>query len=150
MQDFQFGMNWSEYSRSSVTCSGPLAMEDLLAFFLESTFFGLWIFGWDRLFEAGAPGRIWARVDRQNIVGVLHPGRELVDAARGRLPVNPRPAALSCTSIWTVLTNNTALATFPHTIAGALVDGRTFVDGISAWHGAARASTARCILAPGG
>ncbi len=50
VQEFQFGMNWSEYSRYVGDIFGaPLAMEALVAFFLESTFLGVWIFGWDRL-----------------------------------------------------------------------------------------------------
>src|ERR1700722_3192773 len=50
VQEFQFGMNWSAYSRFVGDIFGaPLAIEALLAFFLESTFLGLWIFGWDRL-----------------------------------------------------------------------------------------------------
>jgi cytochrome bd ubiquinol oxidase subunit I len=50
VQEFQFGMNWSDYSRFVGDVFGaPLAIEALLAFFLESTFLGLWIFGWDRL-----------------------------------------------------------------------------------------------------
>ncbi|MCU0282103.1 MAG: cytochrome ubiquinol oxidase subunit I, partial [Acidimicrobiia bacterium] len=50
VQEFQFGMNWSSYSRFVGDIFGaPLAVEGLLAFFLESTFLGLWIFGWDRL-----------------------------------------------------------------------------------------------------
>ena len=50
VQEFQFGMNWSEYSRYVGDIFGaPLAIEALLAFFLESTFLGLWIFGWGRL-----------------------------------------------------------------------------------------------------
>ena len=50
VQEFQFGMNWSDYSRFVGDIFGaPLALEGLLAFFLESTFLGLWIFGWDRL-----------------------------------------------------------------------------------------------------
>ena len=50
VQEFQFGMNWSEYSRYVGDIFGaPLAMEALIAFFLESTFLGIWIFGWDRL-----------------------------------------------------------------------------------------------------
>lgn len=50
VQEFQFGMNWSDYSRFVGNIFGaPLAMEGLLAFFLESTFLGLWIFGWGRL-----------------------------------------------------------------------------------------------------
>ena len=50
IQEFQFGMNWSEYSRFMGDIFGaPLAVEALLAFFLESTFIGLWIFGWDKV-----------------------------------------------------------------------------------------------------
>ena len=50
VQEFQFGMNWSDYSRFVGDVFGaPLAMEGLAAFFLESTFLGLWLFGWDRL-----------------------------------------------------------------------------------------------------
>ena len=50
VQEFQFGMNWSEYSRFVGDIFGaPLALEALIAFFLESTFIGLWIFGWDKL-----------------------------------------------------------------------------------------------------
>ncbi|MEP6528249.1 MAG: cytochrome ubiquinol oxidase subunit I, partial [Nocardioidaceae bacterium] len=50
VQEFQFGMNWSDYSRFVGDIFGaPLAIEGLVAFFLESTFLGLWIFGWDRL-----------------------------------------------------------------------------------------------------
>jgi cytochrome bd-type quinol oxidase subunit 1 len=50
VMEFQFGMNWSEYSRFVGDIFGaPLAIEALLAFFLESTFLGIWIFGWERL-----------------------------------------------------------------------------------------------------
>ena len=55
VQEFQFGMNWSDYSRFVGDVFGaPLAIEGLLAFFLESTFLGLWIFGWDKLPGAAA------------------------------------------------------------------------------------------------
>ena len=57
VQEFEFGMNWSAYSRLVGNVFGaPLAMEGLAAFFLESTFLGLWLFGWDKLSRAGAPG----------------------------------------------------------------------------------------------
>ncbi len=50
MQEFQFGMNWSNYSRFvGDIFGGPLAVEALVAFFMESTFLGVWIFGWDKL-----------------------------------------------------------------------------------------------------
>ena len=86
VQEFQFGMNWSDYSRFVGDIFGaPLAIEGLLAFFLESTFLGLWIFGWDRLPEEAAPGLHLAGRDRHHAVGLLHPRRELLDAAPGRL-----------------------------------------------------------------
>ena len=61
VQEFQFGMNWSDYSRFVGDIFGaPLAMEGLLAFFLESTFLGLWIFGWDKLPKRLHLATIWA------------------------------------------------------------------------------------------
>src|SRR5664279_3421303 len=60
VQEFEFGMNWSAYSREVGNIfGGPLAMEGLLAFFLESTFLGLWIFGWDRLSKKAHLTCIW-------------------------------------------------------------------------------------------
>ena len=60
VQEFQFGMNWSNYSRFVGDIFGaPLAMEGLLAFFLESTFLGMWIFGWDRLPKKLHLASIW-------------------------------------------------------------------------------------------
>src|SRR6201992_353766 len=60
VQEFQFGMNWSAYSRFVGDIFGaPLAIEGLLAFFLESTFLGLWIFGWNRLPKKVHLATIW-------------------------------------------------------------------------------------------
>lgn len=60
VQEFQFGMNWSDYSRFVGDIFGaPLAMEGLLAFFFEATFIGLWIFGWDRLSKKLHLATIW-------------------------------------------------------------------------------------------
>ena len=82
-------MNWSLYSRYVGDIFGaPLAMEGLMAFFLESTFIGLWIFGWGRLspkLHLATPG---CRL-RHGAVGLLHPRRQLVDAAPGRLQAQP-------------------------------------------------------------
>ena len=56
VQEFQFGMNWSDYSRFVGDIFGaPLAFEGLMAFFFEATFIGLWIFGWDKLPQEAAP-----------------------------------------------------------------------------------------------
>ncbi|MGA2474154.1 MAG: cytochrome ubiquinol oxidase subunit I, partial [Acidimicrobiales bacterium] len=60
IQEFEFGMNWSAYSRLvGNVFGGPLAMEGLVAFFLESTFLGIWIFGWNRLSKKAHLTTIW-------------------------------------------------------------------------------------------
>ena len=92
VQEFQFGMNWSEYSRFVGDVFGaPLAMEALLAFFLESTFLGLWIFGWDRLPKRVHLATHLGRGHRLQPVGVLHPRRQRLDEAPGRLRGGRRP-----------------------------------------------------------
>jgi cytochrome d ubiquinol oxidase subunit I len=132
VQEFQFGMAWSDYSRFVGDVFGaPLAMEGLIAFFVESTFLGLWIFGWDRLSKRVHLACIWAAALATNISAYFilaanswmqHPvGVELVDG-------KPR-----LTDIWAVLGNSTVLATFPHTLAGAFAVAGTVLVGISAW-----------------
>ena len=72
VQEFQFGMNWSEYSRFVGDIFGaPLALEALLAFFLESTFLGLWIFGWDRLNKKVHLATIWLAAIGTNISAIF-------------------------------------------------------------------------------
>ena len=91
VQEFQFGMNWSDYSRFVGDIFGaPLAIEGLLAFFLESTFLGLWIFGWDRLPRKLHAASIWFVAHRHDALRLLHPGRQLLHAAPRRLLVQPR------------------------------------------------------------
>ena len=86
VQEFEFGMNWSAYSRFVGDVFGaPLAMEGLAAFFLESTFLGLWVFGWDRLPKTDPPGLYLGGGRRHGALGRLHHGRQLLDAAPGRL-----------------------------------------------------------------
>ena len=85
IQEFEFGMNWSAYSRLvGNVFGGPLAMEGLAAFFLESTFLGLWIFGWDRLSKRSS-GLHLAGGRRHDAVGAVHHGGQLLDAAPRRL-----------------------------------------------------------------
>jgi cytochrome d ubiquinol oxidase subunit I len=132
VQEFQFGMNWSEYSIFVGDVFGaPLAMEALLAFFLESTFLGLWIFGWDRLPKRVHLMTIWAAVIGSNLSAYFilaanawmkHPvGYEVVDG-RARM-----------TDIWAVLTNSTALAQVPHVIAASFVVAGGFVLAVSGY-----------------
>src|SRR5580765_5790662 len=110
VQEFQFGMNWSDYSRFVGDVFGaPLAIEGLLAFFLESTFLGLWIFGWDKL-----PRRIHA-----SCIWVVHIGTLLsayfILAANSWMqhPVGYEYSAgngrAQLTDFWAVLTNPTQL-----------------------------------------
>ena len=96
VQEFQFGMDWSAYSRTVGDVFGaPLAMEGLAAFFLESTFLGLWLFGWDRLLPRVHLATIWVVALGRGAVGRVHHGGQLLDAAPGRLQdrLDDRPAA---------------------------------------------------------
>lgn len=134
VQEFQFGMNWSSYSRFVGDVFGaPLAIEGLLAFFLESTFLGLWIFGWDRLPKKIHLATIWIAA-----IGTLlssyfilaanawmqHPVGYIINEEKGRAEL---------TDIGAVLTQNTAVATFFHTIPSAIFTGGAFMAGISAY-----------------
>lgn len=133
VQEFQFGMAWSEYSRFVGDVFGaPLAMEALVAFFMESVFLGLWIFGWRRLPRRVHLAAIWCAVIGSVFSAYFilaanawmqHPvGVEMVD---GRPVMN---------DIWAVLTNNTLLVHFPHTLAGALSVAGGFLLGIAWFH----------------
>lgn len=134
VQEFQFGMNWSEYSRFVGDVFGaPLAMEALLAFFLESTFLGLWIFGWDRLPKKLHLATVWlfsigTVLSAYFIIAanswMQHPVGAEYNAETGRAEMN---------DIWAVLTNNTTLVAFPHVIATAFLVAGTFVGGIAVY-----------------
>jgi cytochrome bd ubiquinol oxidase subunit I len=134
VQEFQFGMNWSSYSRFVGDIFGaPLAIEGLVAFFLESTFLGLWIFGWDRLPKRVHLATIWLAA-----IGTLlsayfilaanswmqHPVGYEYNADAGRAELNDFLA---------VLTNKVALVTVPHTIFAAFLTAGAFVAGIAMW-----------------
>ncbi|GLX03633.1 cytochrome ubiquinol oxidase subunit I [Microbispora sp. NBRC 16548] len=132
VQEFQFGMNWSEYSTFVGDVFGaPLALEALLAFFLESTFLGLWIFGWDRLPKRIHLACLWAAVIGSNLSAYFilaanawmkHPvGYEVVDG-RARM-----------TDLWAVLTNSTALAQVPHVVAASFVVAGGFVIAVAGY-----------------
>ncbi|KAA0916492.1 cytochrome ubiquinol oxidase subunit I [Dietzia sp. ANT_WB102] len=134
VQEFQFGMNWSEYSRFVGDVFGaPLALEGLAAFFLESTFLGLWIFGWGRLPRAVHLATIWMAAIGVNLSAYF------IIAANSFMqhPVgavyNPETGRAELTSIWALMTNSTAMAAVPHTIAGAFLTAGTFVAGVGLW-----------------
>lgn len=131
-QEFQFGMNWSAYSRFVGDVFGPsLAIEGLAAFFLESTFIGVWVFGWDRLGKKLHLASVWlvaigttlsafwilsANSFMQNPVGY-----EFVD---GRAQMN---------DFFAILTNPHLWAQFPHVLLTSFATGAFVIAGISAW-----------------
>ncbi|KAF0848003.1 cytochrome ubiquinol oxidase subunit I [Nocardia caishijiensis] len=134
VQEFQFGMNWSEYSRFIGDVFGaPLALEALVAFFMESTFIGLWVFGWTRLPKLVHLATIWMVA-----IGV-NASAYFIVAANSFMqhPVgaryNPETGRAELESIWALLTNNTTLAAFPHVVAGSFLTAGTFVAGIAGW-----------------
>jgi cytochrome bd ubiquinol oxidase subunit I len=134
VQEFQFGMNWSEYSRFVGDVFGaPLAMEGLAAFFFESTFIGLWIFGWSRLPRLVHLACIWVVAIAVNVSAFF------IIAANSFMqhPVgaryNPDTGRAELTSIVALFTNNTATAAFSHAVAGAFLTAGTFVAGVCAW-----------------
>jgi len=135
VQEFQFGMNWSDYSRFVGDIFGaPLAVEGLLAFFLESTFLGLWIFGWDRLPPKLHVACIWLVH-----VGTLFSAYFILAANSWmQHPVgyeyNPDTGRAEMHDFAAVLFNKVQLVTFPHVVLSAYMTGAAFVVGISLWH----------------
>src|SRR5450631_143388 len=135
VQEFQFGMNWSDYSRFVGDIFGaPLAIEALLAFFLESTFLGLWIFGWDKL-----PPKLHAACMWLVALGTLLSAYFILVANSWmQHPVgyrfNPVTGRAELTDFLAVLTNKVQLVTFPHTMTGAYMVGGAFVMAVGLWH----------------
>ena len=133
VQEFQFGMNWSEYSRFVGDIFGaPLAIEALLTFFLESTFLGVWFFGWDKLSKRVHLASIWlvaigsslsalwiliANSFMQQPVGYV--------LRNGRAEMNDFLALITNPNIW---------VQYPHVLFSGVVTAGFFVLGISAWH----------------
>ena len=132
LQEFQFGMNWSTYSRFVGDVFGPsLAIEGLLAFFMESTFIGLWVFGWNRLPKKIHLLSIWLVLFGTVLSAfwiltansfMHHPvGFEYAD---GRAQMN---------DFFALLTNSQLWVQFPHVLTSAFATGAFFVAGVSAW-----------------
>jgi cytochrome d ubiquinol oxidase subunit I len=135
VQEFQFGLAWSAYSRFVGDVFGSLlALEALLAFFLESTFLGLWIFGWGRIPKKVHLATLWAAVIGSVVSAYFiiaanswmqHPVGVVTDDTTGR----PRQV-----DFLAVLTNNTALAAFSHAIVAALMVAGALLVGVGLWH----------------
>ena len=133
VQEFQFGMNWSEYSRFVGDVFGaPLAIEALLAFFLESTFLGLWIFGWDKLPKKAHLAAIWLVAIGSNISAYwILVANSFMQQPMGYAIRNGRA---EMESFWALISNPHVFVQFPHVITAAMATGAFFVLGISAWH----------------
>ena len=133
VQEFQFGLAWSEYSRFVGDVFGSLlAMEALLAFFLESTFLGLWIFGWGRISKKVHLATLWAAVGGSVVSAYfIISANSWMQHPVGVTMVGDKPRL---TSIGAVLTNNTAVAAFTHAIVAALMVAGALLVGIGLWH----------------
>ena len=132
--EFQFGMNWSSYSRFVGDIFGaPLAVEALLTFFLESTFLGLWIFGWDRLPKKVHLATIWLAAIGTSLSAYMI----LAANAFMQHPVgyvfNPEKNRAQMTSFSEVLFQNTAVVAWVHTVSAAFLTAGAFMAGISLW-----------------
>ncbi|OZV75902.1 cytochrome ubiquinol oxidase subunit I [Micromonospora echinospora] len=135
VQEFQFGMNWSDYSRFVGDIFGaPLAIEALVAFFLESTFLGLWIFGWDRLPKRIHLATIWAAAIGSTFSAyfILAANSWMQNPVGYR--INPDTGRAELTDFLAVLTNKVALVTFPHTIAGCFLVAGSLIVAVALWH----------------
>src|SRR6202020_1393820 len=134
VQEFQFGMNWSEYSRFVGDVFGRrLAMEGLAAFFFESTFLGLWIFGWSRLPRVVHLGCIWVVAIAVNVSAIFIISANSFMQHPVVAHYSPVTRRAELDSIAALLTNNTARAAFSHAVAGSLLTAGTFVAAVSAW-----------------
>jgi cytochrome d ubiquinol oxidase subunit I len=133
VQEFQFGMNWSVYSKFVGGVFGaPLAIEGLAAFFLEATFLGLWIFGWDRLSPRLHLATIWLAALGTWLSAYFilvanswmqHPvGYKLVDGEA------------QLTDVWALLSNEFALRAYLHVLLVGLTTGSIVMLGVSCWH----------------
>ena len=133
VQEFQFGMNWSVYSKFVGGVFGaPLAIEGLAAFFLEATFLGLWIFGWDRLSPRLHLATIWI----VTLGTWLSAYFILVANSWMQHPVGYKmvDGEAQLTDVWALLSNEFALRAYLHVLLVGLTTGSIVVLGVSCWH----------------
>ena len=133
VQEFQFGMNWADFSRFVGDIFGaPLAIEALSAFFLESVFLGVWIFGWDRLSKRMHAAAIWLVAIGSNISALwILIANAFMQQPVGYTIENGRAVM---TNFAAVVFNPKVWVMFPHTVSAGLVTAAFFVMGISAYH----------------
>ena len=132
VQEFEFGMNWSAYSRLVGNIFGaPLAMEGLAAFFLESTFLGLWLFGWDKLSRRVHLATIWLVA----FGSVLSAAFIMAANSWMQHPVGYRMVAgkPQLDDIWALFTNPVFVWGYAKVVLAALVTGSAVMLAVSAW-----------------
>ncbi len=137
--EFQFGMNWSEYSRFMGDIFGaPLAIEALLAFYLESAFIGVWIFGWDKLSRRVHLLSIWLVAIGSNISALwILIANSFMQQPVGYTTITGPDGTLTKVQLdnfLDVMTNPNVLVQFPHVLTAGITTAGFFVLGISAWH----------------
>ncbi len=135
VQEFQFGMNWSEYSRFVGDIFGaPLAIEALLAFFLESTFLGVWFFGWNRLPKAVHLLSIWLVAIGALLSALwILAANSFMQEPLGYV-LNETAKRAEMVDFFALLGNPNLWVQFPHVISSGITTAAFFVLGISAWH----------------
>src|SRR5271154_5688563 len=140
VQEFQFGMNWGAYSRLVGNVFGaPLAMEGLAAFFLESTFLGLWLFGWDKLPRRIHLATIWAvSLGSALSAAFILAANSWMQHPVGYVMVSGKP---QLNDIWALFTNPVFVWGYAKVLFASLVTGAVVMLAVSAWqlrHGGAR------------
>jgi cytochrome d ubiquinol oxidase subunit I len=132
VQEFQFGMNWSAYSRLVGNIFGaPLAMEGLAAFFLESTFLGLWLFGWDKLSRRVHLATIWLVAFGSVLsAAFIMAANSWMQHPVGYVMVHGKP---QLNDIWALFTNPVFLWGYSKVIFAALTTGAAVMLAVSAW-----------------
>ncbi|MGO9456716.1 MAG: cytochrome ubiquinol oxidase subunit I [Acidimicrobiales bacterium] len=132
VMEFEFGMNWSAYSKEvGNVFGGPLAMEGLLAFFLESTFLGLWIFGWNRLSRRSHLACIWmVSLGTAVSAAFIMMANSWMQHPVGYVMVHGKP---ELNDIWALFTNPVFLWGYVHVLLASLVTGSLVMLSIAAW-----------------
>jgi cytochrome d ubiquinol oxidase subunit I len=133
VQEFQFGMNWSEYSRFVGDVFGaPLAIEALLAFFLESTFLGIWIFGWDKLSKGLHATVMWMVAIGSNLSALwILIANSFMQEPVGYVLRNGRA---EMQDFFALILNPNLSVQFSHTVLAGFTTAAFFVLGISVYH----------------
>ena len=135
IQEFQFGMNWSQYSRFVGGVFGaPLAMEGLAAFFLESTFLGLWLFGWNVLPRKLHLATIWlVAIGTALSAAFIMAANSWMQHPVG-YTIDPQTGRAELSSVGAVFTNPVFVWAYLHVLLAALVAGSLVMLAVSAWH----------------